>query len=161
MTAGPAYDIRPVRTPADLAAAVALLRAYLASLPIRLDYQDIDAELAGMPGKYAPPTGELLLARDAAGEAVGCVALRALPEPGCCEMKRLFLVPQARGSGLGRALAQAAVEAARRLGYAEMRLDSLPGMAAAVGLYERMGFARIAPYYGPAPDGTVFMSLRL
>jgi ribosomal protein S18 acetylase RimI-like enzyme len=76
-------------------------------------------------------------------------------------MKRLYLAPAARGSGLGRALAQAVVEAARGLGYRELRLDTLGTMSAAIGLYERMGFVRIAPYYGPTPAGTIFMALAL
>lgn len=156
-----AFDIRPVRDAADLAAATDLLRAYLAALPIDLDYQDIDEEMAGLPGKYAPPAGDLLLARDGQGAALGCVGLRPLPDAGCCEMKRLYLAPEARGQGLGRTLAEAAVGAARRLGYAELRLDTLPTMAAAIGLYEEMGFVRIAAYYGPTPGGTIFMGLRL
>jgi len=157
----PRFDIRPARTPDDLAAVAALFRAYAASLPVGLDYQDFDAELAGLPGKYAPPAGELLLARDAAGAPLGCVALRALAVDGACEMKRLYLDPAARGSGLGRALAGHIVETARRLGYRELRLDTLPGMGAAQALYAGMGFTEIAPYYAPTPAGTVFLALRL
>jgi len=136
-----------------------LFRGYAASLPVDLDYQDFDDELAALPGKYAPPKGVLLLARDADG-ALGCVGLRALAE-GVCEMKRLYLLPAARGLGLGRALADAAVAEARRLGYRELRLDTLPTMARAIAMYEQMGFERIEPYYRPTPPGTVFMALRL
>lgn len=156
-----AYRILPVRTDDDLKATAALFAAYAASLPIDLDYQDFDAELAGLPGKYAPPQGELLLARGADGDPLGCAGLRPIASDGCCEMKRLFLAPNARGLGLGRTLAEAVIEAARRRGYTELRLDTLPTMSAAIGLYDRMGFARIAPYYAPTPPGTLFMSLKL
>jgi len=155
------FHIRPVRTEADLQAAADLFEGYAASLPIDLGYQDFGAELAGLPGKYAPPAGELLLARDPAGTPLGCVALRPVAPEDCCEMKRLFLLPAARGLGLGRAMTEAVIEAARQLGYRELRLDTLPTMAAAMRLYDQLGFTRIAPYYAPTPPGTIFMALRL
>lgn len=159
MTAG--FHIAPVRTAEDLAATTDLFAGYAASLPFDLGYQDFDGELAALPGKYAPPAGELFLARDAAGAPLGCIGLRPLPGDGCCEMKRLFLLPAARGLGLGRALTETVVDHARRSGYRELRLDTLATMAAAQALYGTMGFARIAPYYTPTPPGTVFMALRL
>lgn len=155
MTAG--FRIAPARTPADLAAVVDLFAGYAASLPVDLGYQDFDGELAALPGKYAPPAGELFLARDATGAPLGCVGLRPLPDDGCCEMKRLFLLPAARGLGLGRALTEAVIAHARTLGYRELRLDTLASMAAAQALYASMGFERIDPYYAPTPEGTVFM----
>lgn len=151
--------ILPASGADDMRVLADLFRGYAASLPVDLDYQDFDDELAALPGKYAPPKGALLLARDADG-ALGCVGLRALAE-GVCEMKRLYLLPAARGLGLGRALADAAVAEARRLGYRELRLDTLPTMARAIAMYEQMGFERIEPYYRPTPPGTVFMALRL
>ena len=84
------------------------------------------------------------------------MALRPL-EDGACEMKRLFVSPAARGTGLGAALAEAVVRMAALRGYAEIRLDTLPTMAAAIGLYERMGFGRTPPYYDGAPEGTIFL----
>jgi ribosomal protein S18 acetylase RimI-like enzyme len=153
--------IAPAATPDDLRTVAALFDAYARSLPIDLGYQDFGAELAGLPGKYAPPDGELLLARDAEGRPLGCVALRPLADDGVCEMKRLYLTPEARGLGLGRALAEAVVQAARRLGYRELRLDTLATMTTAIALYERLGFTRIPAYYAPTPEGTVFMALRL
>ena len=154
-------QILPVRAPDDLRAAAELFAAYAASLPVDLGYQDFGAELAGLPGKYAPPLGDLLLARDAGGAALGCVGLRPMALDGGCEMKRLFLLPAARGLGLGRSLTEAVIAAARNRGYAELRLDTLPSMTTAIGLYEQLGFRRIAPYYDPTPPGTVFMSLAL
>ena len=156
-----AFHIRPARTADDLAATAALFEAYATSLPVDLGYQDFAAELATLPGKYAPPGGELLLARDAAGAPLGCVGLRPLASEGCCEMKRLYLTPAARGLGLGRAMTEAVIEIARRLGYRDLRLDTLPTMTAAIALYEQMGFQRIAPYYAPVPPGTIFLGLEL
>ena len=157
----PGFDIVPARTADDLAAITGLFAGYAASLPVDLGYQDFDGELAALPGKYAPPAGELFLARDAAGAPLGCVGLRPLPDDGCCEMKRLFLLPAARGLGLGRTLTEAVIDQARRSGYRELRLDTLASMSAAQALYGSMGFERIAPYYAPTPKGTVFMRLRL
>ena len=154
-------SIRPVRTPADLAAVVALFEDYVATLSVDLGYQDFSGELAGLPGKYAPPKGELLLARDAAGRPLGCVGLRPIAPDGCCEMKRLYLLPTARGLGLGKAMTEAVIQTARTLGYAELRLDTLPSMTTAMALYDAMGFERTGPYYAPTPDGTVFMRLTL
>jgi ribosomal protein S18 acetylase RimI-like enzyme len=147
-------------TAADLHALAQLFRAYAASLPIDLGYQGFDAELASLPGKYAPPAGALLIARDASGEPLGCVAMRPL-EQGVCEMKRLYVALQARGSGLGRQLAVAIIEAARAAGYGEMRLDTLASMTSAISLYERLGFVRIGAYYDTPIENTVFMRLRL
>ncbi|MGY4396928.1 GNAT superfamily N-acetyltransferase [Sphingomonas sp. UYAg733] len=155
------FQITPVRTEEDLSATARLFEGYAASLPVDLAYQDFATELAALPGKYAPPAGELLLARDHRGKPLGCVGLRPIPPDGCCEMKRLFLMPNARGLGLGRALAEAVIKQARDLGYGELRLDTLPTMTNAIGLYEQMGFKRIAPYYAPTPPGTVFMALTL
>lgn len=152
--------VDPVRTPAELAAVRVLLEAYAASLPVDLSYQDFGGEMAALPGEYAPPCGGLWLARDQGGEAVGCIALRTL-EGDVCEMKRLYLNPSARGSGLGRKLAETAIRYARTIGCREIRPDTLPSMKAAAQMYLRMGFLRIEPYYSPTPDGTIFMALRL
>jgi ribosomal protein S18 acetylase RimI-like enzyme len=157
----PAFQIAPVRTPADLDATIELFRAYAASLDIDLAYQDFEGEMAAMPGKYAPPAGELLLARDIDGKAVGCAGLRPLDTSGCCEMKRLFVRPEGRGSGVGQALVDALVEVAERVGYREMRLDTLPSMRGAQTLYRKLGFEVIEPYYNTPVAGTLFMRRRL
>jgi len=157
----PPFQIAQLGSPDDLRAAAALFEAYAASLEVDLSYQGFDAELTGLPGQYAPPAGVLLLARDQAGTAIGCVALRPMTQTGCCEMKRLYVAPSGRGLGLGRALAEAVVEEAARIGYREMRLDTLPTMGAAIGLYEALGFERIAPYYDTAPAGTIFLGRAL
>lgn len=153
--------ITPASLPTDLPAITSLFRAYAASLPIDLGYQGFDGELAALPGKYAPPTGALLIARDASGEALGCVAMRPLDDLGVCEMKRLYVAPAGRGQGLGRALAYAIIEAARAAGLREMRLDTLATMHEAQALYRALGFAEIAAYYDTPIENTVFMALKL
>jgi GNAT superfamily N-acetyltransferase len=151
-----AVDIHPVRSAEDVAAAAALFARYAASLPVDLAYQGFAAELAALPGRYAPPGGALLLARQEAAP-LGCVALRPGPAPGQSELKRLFVLPAARGLGVGGRLAAAAIAAARRIGYREVLLDTLAGMDAAIRLYTALGFEPVAPYYAPTPPGTVFL----
>lgn len=148
-------------SPSDLAAVRLLFRAYAASLPISLDYQGFDTELAALPGKYGPPSGALLLARNSSGEAVACAALRPLAPPLVCEMKRLYVSPAGRGAGLGRKLAEEVIRLARETGYSLLRLDTLPTMTDAHRLYESLGFTVTAPYYEGAAPGTVFMELKL
>jgi ribosomal protein S18 acetylase RimI-like enzyme len=123
-------------------AIVALLRQYEAALGISLSFQGFEAEVAGLPGAYAPPRGQMLLARRPEdGQIVGIVALRPVPDsPDLCEMKRLYVSPSARGLGLGRTLALAVMDEARRLGFARMCLDTLPSMTEAQALYRALGF---------------------
>jgi ribosomal protein S18 acetylase RimI-like enzyme len=134
------------------AAIVTLLREYEAGLGVSLCFQGFEAEIAGLPGDYAPPRGQMLLARVGRGQGlVGIVALRPVPDaPGLCEMKRLYVRPAARGSGLGRALALAIMEEARGLGYRRICLDTLPGMTGAQSLYRSLGF-RFAGSSGSSP----------
>jgi ribosomal protein S18 acetylase RimI-like enzyme len=153
--------IRPARSPEDIAAAAGLFRAYADGLGVDLCFQDFDAEVAGLPGAYAPPGGELLLARDVAGRPVGCVALRPLSVAGCAEMKRLYVAPAGRGGGVGRLLAEAILKTADRLGYRQVRLDTLPTMTEAIGLYRTLGFEPIAPYYDTPVAGTLFLAKTL
>jgi ribosomal protein S18 acetylase RimI-like enzyme len=156
---GKAYAISAAEA-RDIAEVAALFRAYEAHIGVDLSYQGFADELATLPGQYVPPRGQLLVARDADGAAIGCVALRPLADPGCCEMKRLFVAPEGRGLGLGRALAEAVIAQAAKLGYAQLRLDTLPSMHEAIALYRRLGFVPIAPYYA-AREGTLFMALSL
>jgi ribosomal protein S18 acetylase RimI-like enzyme len=143
---------------ADRAALVALLKAYEAGIGVSLCFQSFDEELAALPGKYVPPDGALLIARNEAGDLLGTVALRALDRAqGICEMKRLYVAPAGRGHGLGRKLAEAVMAEARSLGYRAMRLDTLPSMQDAQRLYEMLGFREIANYNGNPIAGTRFL----
>lgn len=153
--------IVPVRTVADIDDVRGLFIAYASALPIDLSYQRFDQELADLPGAYGPPHGELLIARDDAKTAIGCIGVRPLAVEGCGELKRLYVSPNARGLGLGIKLIDAIVRAAARLGYRELRLDTLSSMGPAIRLYEAAGFQRIAPYYEtPVPD-TLFFAKKL
>jgi ribosomal protein S18 acetylase RimI-like enzyme len=135
----------------DLEVARALFQAYAGSLPFSLDFQGFDAELAGLPAPYDPPAGCLLLAKQG-GATIGIVGLKPLL-PGIAEIKRLYVVPEARGTGLGRSLAERALAEAKAKGYERVRLDThRPSMGAAMALYRALGFVEIAPY-GPNPDG--------
>ena len=146
--------IRPA-SPADLDEIRVMLREYAAWLEVDLCFQNFEQELAGLPGDYAPPRGRLLFA-----EGAGCIALRAIDEE-ICEMKRLYVRPQHRGSGLGRRLVQAIIDEARAIGYRRIRLDTMPKMDSAQKLYASLGFHEIAPYrYNPEP-GARFLELDL
>src|SRR5439155_14213520 len=143
------------RTDAEIVLFRELVEEYAASLGLDLGFQDFERELAELPGDYDP----ILLAL-VGGEAAGCAALRSLGA-GVCEMKRLYVRPASRGSGLGRRLAEAIVTAARERRYETMRLDTIPSMSAARALYRALGFSPIAPYrFNPIP-GAEFLQLRL
>ena len=143
----PPFRLAAARSAPEIAAAAALFREYVDWLGIDLSFQDFAAELAALPGKYAPPTGELMLAYSPRGDVLGCVAVRPLAGMTVCEMKRLYVRPAARGLGIGRALVAAIIEAAQALGYAQMKLDTLPTMPEALALYQGFGFMRIPAYY--------------
>ena len=191
----PRPSTRPAVFPADHATVTSLFLAYAASLPIRLDFQGFEHELAGLPGKFAPEAnGALFLAwqpvsgtlgdagrdgdvnvdGDGDGDgngsvngdartpsrAIGCVALRAFAAPHVAELKRLYIVPEARGTGAARALMDVVLARARELGYSEVLLDTLGSMVAARRLYEGYGFVETDKYY-ESIEGAVFYRLVL
>jgi GNAT superfamily N-acetyltransferase len=140
-----------------------IFREYVGSLDIDQRFQDIEEELASLPGEYAPPNGHLLLAF-VDGELAGCGALRALTDvdyANSCEMKRLYVRPAFRRFGLGRLLAQALFDEARSVGYSTMLLDTLDDMGAARGLYASLGFEEIAPYYYSPIAGSHYLKADL
>jgi len=145
--------------PGELDAVRELIEEYVHSLGIDLGFQEIERELDDLAAMYGPPGGRILLAL-ADGAAAGCVALRPF-EHGSCEMKRLYVRPAFRGTGLGKRLAFAVIDTARELGYERMRIDTLLQMGAARKLYASLGFREIEPYrFNPVP-GTAFMELAL
>ena len=140
----------------DLSAVRSLIVEYAASLGIDLSFQDFDREIASLGDYYEV----ILLARTGVSTPHGCVALRRIDDE-VCEMKRLYVRPEVRGTGLGKQLAIAIIDEAKRRGYARMRLDTLPMMKGAMKLYESLGFVDIAPYrYNPI-EGSRFMELDL
>ena len=155
-----ALSLSQAESPAQLAQIRELFLEYAKSLGFSLCFQNFDQELASLPGDYAPPEGRLLLA-EVEGQTAACVALHKL-ETGICEMKRLYLRPQFRGKGLGRALAERIIAEARQIGYKRMRLDTVePVMKDAVAMYRKLGFKEISPYRANPMAGTLYMELEL
>ena len=155
-------EVAPAASSADIDAARELMREYFATsardpaFSQCLAKQGAEAEVAALPGDYAPPRGRLLLAR-VDGEVAGCIALRPTDAAGACEMKRLFVRPNFRGSGAGRALVNALMKEAAAAGYRRMVLDTLPSMVAAQKLYRELGFAVVAPSTSHPVAGAVVM----
>jgi putative acetyltransferase len=152
-------EIQTAMLPNEIPAIKGLFQEYADSLSFALDFQDFREELETLPGKYAPPLGCILVAKEN-GETVGCVAVRPLGEE-LCEMKRLYVKPSHRGKSLGRELALAIIEKAKRLGYKAMRLDTVVAMKEASALYCALGFEPIDAYcYNPLP-GAMYFELKL
>lgn len=156
----PNPDLTPASNPAQVELVRTLFLEYAQSLGFSLCFQGFDQEMAELPGAYAPPGGRLLLAT-VAGEPAGCVALRPLSGD-ACELKRLYVRPAFRASGLGRALMDRILAEARGLRYGRMRLDTVVGkMDRAIAMYRRYGFQEIAPYGDHPVEGTIDMELEL
>ncbi len=148
--------IQPTQT--ELTLIRALFREYAQSLPIPLDFQGFDEELAHLPGKYTPPLGGIWLAWDGP-QPVGCVAMRPF-DPGRAELKRLYVRPDFRHRGIAEALTQTVIQAAKKAGYQALLLDTLESMTPAITLYTKLGFHRINAYY-PNPYPTAYFELKL
>ena len=147
-------------SPEQIAVVRELFLEYAQSLGFSLCFQSFDEELASLPGDYAPPDGRLLLTT-LDGQPAGCVALHKLDSE-ICEMKRLYVRPQFRGKGLGRELAQCIIVEARRIGYKQLRLDTVePMMRAAVAMYRNLGFREIGAYRPNPIEGALYMELEL
>ena len=153
------YTISGAVTPGEIELVRALFREYADGLGVDLCFQGFAEELATLPGKYAPPDGRLLLARDGAA-AVGCVGLRRT-DATTGEVKRLYVRPVARGRGLGGELARRMVAAGREIGYRRLVLDTLEPMAEARRLYGSLGFREIPAYYANPLSGVMYMELML
>lgn len=152
-------ELIKVKDKEHLAVVRKLFLEYAESLGFSLCFQDFDKELAALPGEYAPPTGCLILAV-ADSKPNGCVALHKLEE-GICEMKRLYIKPGFRGKGFGKLLVNVVLEEAKKIGYAKMRLDTVPQMKEAINLYRQIGFKEIEPYRKNPIDGALYMEMDL
>jgi ribosomal protein S18 acetylase RimI-like enzyme len=159
MAATDGVEIREAIWPEDLAEVARLFEEYVASLGVDLSFQRVEEELTGLPGKYARPGGFIFLG-GLGGRPVAVGACRAL-SAGVCEMKRLYVRPEARGLGLGRRLAERIIEEARKAGYSAVALDSLGSMREAQQLYQSLGFGMVEPYYANPLPGTVYMKRTL
>jgi carbonic anhydrase len=138
-----------------------LFREYQAELAPQYRARSLDAELAKLPGVYAPPKGKLLLAT-VTGQPVGCVGLRPFPREGACEMKHLYVRPTFRGGRVGKELMERVIQEARDLGYSHLRLDTHPPtMQAAVAMYRKFGFQVVEPGPIEPVEGLVYMELPL
>jgi putative acetyltransferase len=152
-------EIKPANFPEDLEHVIAILREYIASPRVSLAFQNYEAEFAALPGKYAAPEGRLLLAWKGP-VVVGCAALRRV-DGSTCEMKRVYVRPDARGESLGRRLIERILDEARAAGYSRICLDVLPDFSAAQRIYESLGFQPAAPVtFNPVP-GTRYLALEL
>jgi ribosomal protein S18 acetylase RimI-like enzyme len=154
------FDFQNAESAHEIAQVRELFLEYSNSLGFSLCFQSFDQELASLPGDYAPPEGRLILI-STNGQPVGCVALHKIDHDSC-EMKRLYVRPQFRGQGLGRALARTIIAAARQIGYKKLRLDTVePMMQAAVAMYRQLGFREIQPYRPNPIAGALYMELQL
>ena len=157
----PAVTLMNPSSATDLEAVRDIFREYAGTLNVDLAFQDFEAELARLPGDYAAPRGHLLLAV-VEGAIAGCCALRPLDAadyPNASEMKRLYVRKAFRGFGLGRELAEAMLDQARRAGYACVLLDTLDGMESARALYADLGFEQIPPYYHNPIAGSHYLKV--
>lgn len=155
------FHIGAATTREDFRLARALIEEYADWLGVDLCFQDYETEIAELDRVYAPPMGRLFLA-SVQGDVAGCVALRPLHTPGEGEMKRLFVRPAFRGLGLGRALAERSIAAAREIGYRRLRLDTWPPkMPEAQAMYRRLGCVETPPYYHNPVEGVIFLKLEL
>jgi GNAT superfamily N-acetyltransferase len=154
-------NIFQAEKPEDVSIARELMVEYAESLGFNLSFQGFEEEMQSLPGKYALPSGRLLLALWNERPA-GVIALRALEESGLCEMKRLYVRREFRGHAIGRILAERLITEAREIGYARMRLDTVPGqMDRAIAMYRELEFKETAAYYNSPVSQTLFMELDL
>ncbi len=152
-------EVMPAYGPDLVAVTHELFLEYADAIGVDLEYQGFAAELAGLPSPYNPPHGAIFVAR-VGNDAAGCVAVRRLDDHSA-EMKRLYVRPGYRQYGLGRRLIEAAILAARQVGYRELKLDTLPSMVSAQNLYRALGFTEIQPYNSSHLPGTRFYALPL
>jgi putative acetyltransferase len=160
----PSFSIFSPTTKDEIDQVRSLFVRYAAGLGVKLCFQNFDTELATLPASYVAPKGALLAVRSAVGDAIGCCALRPLDTgdyPNAAEMKRLFVLPEHRGHGLGRLLVEAILDAARQAAYDCVLLDTLTEMETARALYFDLGFSEIPPYYHNPIAGAHYLRVTL
>lgn len=156
-------DLLMPSLPEEMAEVRQIFQEYADSLNIDLEFQGFESEIADLPGEYAPPRGQILLAT-VDGAIAGCCALRPIDDcdyPNAAEMKRLYVRQAFRGLGLGRQLTEGILDAARRAGYDHVLLDTLDDMESARALYTDLGFESIAPYYHNPVAGAHYLKVSL
>lgn len=144
----------------DFEIAILLFKEYASQLPIDLEFQNFSEEIKHIESQYARPKGVLFIARDKEGKELGCFGIRAL-EGSICELKRMYVKPEARGLGIGKLMLEKSLEIGKELGYQKMRLDTLPTMHKAICLYEKVGFYAIEPYRFNPVNGTKYFQIDL
>ncbi|UGU15165.1 GNAT family N-acetyltransferase [Sinomicrobium kalidii] len=155
-----APQLREATTEKDYETATSLFKEYAVGIGVDLEFQNFNEEIKTIKSQYSRPGGILFIAFDAEENPLGCFGIRKL-DTGICELKRMYLKEEARGRGLGKRFLVKAIRTAEELGYKKMRLDTLPDMRAAIGLYKKMGFYEIRPYrFNPVP-GTKYMEIML
>ena len=153
-------NLKEANTEQEYQLAVGLFKMYADQIGVDLEFQNFSQEIENLQAQYARPSGVLFLAYADLGFPLGCFGIRALDGP-ICEIKRMFIVKEARGKGLGKRMLEKSIAVAKELGYAKMRLDTLPSMLPAIGLYTQAGFYEIEPYrYNPI-EGTKYFELDL
>ena len=155
----PVVTIEAAAKPRDMDTVRTLFLEYQDWLGVDLCFQGFEAELASLPGRYAPPEGGLWFAKSDR-EIAGIVGIRPL-EDKVCEMKRLWVRPAYRGLGLSRILAEKSLAAARAAGYRAMCLDTLGRMTAARALYRNLGFREIPAYYDNPMEDVRYLRIEL
>lgn len=144
----------------DFKTAIQLFKEYAAQIGVDLEFQNFTNEIQNIEIQYSRPKGIIFIARNDKNLPLGCFGIRAL-EGSICELKRMFLKKEARGLGLGKQMLEKAIETAKELGYQKMRLDTLPTMNAAIGLYKKIGFYEIEPYRFNPIQGTKYFEMSL
>ena len=151
--------LQEVKSTEEYNIAAQLFKEYATQLKVDLSFQNFEQELLDIKIQYARPKGIIYLAYDK-DEPVGCFGIRAF-ENDTCELKRMYLKAEMRGKGVGKLLLEKSIAAGKELGYLRMRLDTLPSMQSAIGLYQKMGFYEIEPYRFNPIEGTKYFEIKL
>lgn len=151
--------LKEVKSTEEYQVAAQLFKEYATQLNVDLSFQNFEQELLDIKIQYVRPKGIIYLAYDER-KPVGCFGIRAF-EGDICELKRMYLKTEMRGKGIGKQLLEKSIAVGKELGYLRMRLDTLPSMQSAIGLYQKMGFYEIEPYRFNPIEGTMYFEIKL